>query len=1268
MDPKSKYGTLAPPQKPKASSSSAIKEERQRVLEYERRQRALRVLRIKSIVNPAPQPSSNRKLSETSTKRSSNSNSSSVATSKSSIGSLALGSLDGVYQSSYPRPADIRRMVKEELGENMPVPESVRSREKLHTRSYSADGPLGSRAETLNSLMSSLESVKEKRNRAASHHQADSLALIVQKMTDNMNADRDRHDEGEDGDTEGQDEKDDDDDDDIDAERQQQLKKMYPAEIWADVWEKEGITPPGQRRTNAIPQWFTFNDASPRNKKAKRIEDEDAGYSASSHGENTDSFEEEDSERDEEISSTETELLVEQPRLRLPKQVRQKVLPEPRPLRAMEENVVVPIWPDGYEPAEEAPTFQAPPPSYEEKFWVPRQGDKKSTLEEPPTQTPLLVYDVECGGPQVSNFEAGTTSINPQTFASTALVFESRFESGNLETATRVGSYRYELQLRRDSSTKGHTQWYYFRVNGLIPKIEYRFDIVNLLKSSSLYNVGLRPLMYSEYLAETKGIGWHRVGTNIDYYKNNTFADGDLSRPYHTLTFTVTLPTDDSDDTVYFAHCYPYTYTDLQRDLKVLKSDSNRSQYLRHTVIGHGVAGNHVDMLSVTSPATSPEELSGRQAIVVSARVHPGETNASYMMRGLMMFLTSEKPEARMLRDQFVIKVVPMLNPDGVIVGNYRCNILGYDLNRQWKPSSTEWSVKNTPEIHAVKSMIARTSAVRDISLYCDLHGHNRKQGIFIYGCHNNNSNATPSIQPETKPKSKNSKSRPNSSRTKRPASSPGTSAESLAVCNTEEREPNPLLYRERVFPLMLSRSVPSLFYFRRCQFKMQRSKEGTGRITVRKEFNVIDSFTLEASFCGSDGGSSLSGGVTDNGFHYSTRDLEKMGERIGMVLVSYFLEVEDDENREGGKRRVAERIHKEVLDGFEEGRRDLQPDLSASSETTSDDEVLRIKTKKKKSLKKKRDLPPSLALHQHQPQIEEADKISNAPPSRPQSRSGSKVTLVERPKKKVTKLEQKPKTINVEVKRPRSANGGIVILSAKSSNVNPIMLELSPKEPSLDSFEPKNHHTESSFTGGGAPTGVFAFPVSHNEQRHEKQRKRKTSYAGALAAGYLPKDAGRPLTAKQRHVRSQSATNSASSIHKTELGRDSRDVSQESLESSIAMQRSSNESLRRSMLHERFEKEFTGGSEFRAIKAGKRTLKPDRIKMSATALHSQLGISVPDTKFSVQQIEYSTDSLVHILFSKPRKKGYESMQKARKHQKGVRKPWDTNRVLELRE
>lgn len=68
-----------------------------------------------------------------------------------------------------------------------------------------------------------------------------------------------------------------------------------------------------------------------------------------------------------------------------------------------------------------------------------------------------------------------------------------------------------------------------------------------------------------------------------------------------------------------------------------------------------------------------------------SARIHPGESNSSWMMKGIIDFLVSDSPEARVLREKFVFKIVPMLNPDGVINGNYRCSLAGADLNRRWK-------------------------------------------------------------------------------------------------------------------------------------------------------------------------------------------------------------------------------------------------------------------------------------------------------------------------------------------------------------------------------------------------------------------------------------------------------------------------------------------------------------------------------------------------------------------------------------------------------
>lgn len=75
-----------------------------------------------------------------------------------------------------------------------------------------------------------------------------------------------------------------------------------------------------------------------------------------------------------------------------------------------------------------------------------------------------------------------------------------------------------------------------------------------------------------------------------------------------------------------------------------------------------------------------------------------------------------------------------MLNPDGVIVGNYRCSLAGQDLNRQWSDPRK----RLFPEIYSTRATIKKTIENRKIELFCDFHGHSRKMNIFLYGCETN--------------------------------------------------------------------------------------------------------------------------------------------------------------------------------------------------------------------------------------------------------------------------------------------------------------------------------------------------------------------------------------------------------------------------------------------------------------------------------------------------------------------------------------------------
>ena len=200
-----------------------------------------------------------------------------------------------------------------------------------------------------------------------------------------------------------------------------------------------------------------------------------------------------------------------------------------------------------------------------------------------------------------------------------------------------------------------------------------------------------------------------------------------------------------------------------------------------------------------------------KKYVVIGSRVHPGESNASFMMQGFIKYLLGDSHSARQLRKRVVFKVIPMINPDGVIIGNYRTSMSGNDLNRRYhKPDfrihPTVCAMKQIvyeltygPDEDDEKKHVPATQN-EDILAFIDMHGHSRKKNVFIYG-------------------------------------------------------PQPPLHsshylRMRVIPKLLAEETQK-FRYHSCRFRLETSKLKTARIVLWREFNIMNCFTFESSFHG---------------------------------------------------------------------------------------------------------------------------------------------------------------------------------------------------------------------------------------------------------------------------------------------------------------------------------------------------------------------------------------------------------------------------------
>ena len=115
-------------------------------------------------------------------------------------------------------------------------------------------------------------------------------------------------------------------------------------------------------------------------------------------------------------------------------------------------------------------------------------------------------------------------------------------------------------------------------------------------------------------------------------------------------------------------------------------------------------------------------------SVVFMARQHPGESQSSFIVEGIVEWLLENDTDA--WKKNFNFYVIPMVNADGVFYGNYRTNLTGNDLNRVWKQPRKDYH----NEVYSLKKFLYALNKVSQISLIIDIHGHSNAINSFFYG------------------------------------------------------------------------------------------------------------------------------------------------------------------------------------------------------------------------------------------------------------------------------------------------------------------------------------------------------------------------------------------------------------------------------------------------------------------------------------------------------------------------------------------------------
>ena len=363
----------------------------------------------------------------------------------------------------------------------------------------------------------------------------------------------------------------------------------------------------------------------------------------------------------------------------------------------------------------------------------------------------------------ISSFSKNPTfdereNISQKTFNFKDITFTSEFNSGNMKQCTKIKENQFSILIASDCEGKYILNkisifkiWFYF---GVISEKErnIKISIDNLNNFYKIFKNGYKicynildenetPTSYQNKYKENEETNWKRL--DIDYELNLDIESNLLS-----IKFNFDLP---KKRYVLFSFCFPWSYDKNESFLKHIKEKiKNKNIYYHDEILTLSKEKRNIHLLTITSKKNIinnkkesninglfPDKnrcnliLHDKHIIFITARVHPGETPGALMFNGILkLLIDNDNQMSKILLDNFIFKLIPIINVDGVSNGYFRLNNEGYNLNRCYLGPSP----KITPENYAITKLFYFYSSNYKVRYYFDLHADMNVRGVYTFG------------------------------------------------------------------------------------------------------------------------------------------------------------------------------------------------------------------------------------------------------------------------------------------------------------------------------------------------------------------------------------------------------------------------------------------------------------------------------------------------------------------------------------------------------